>query len=496
MTSDLKIEFRDTMGVKLLDAIIKQCPEPISICDKNGICIMANKAYHSIVGAKEGEIEGKHLRDLENNGIITPSAGLLAINKNLTLGYLLQYLPRVGKEVLITGFSIQNSSGDTEFFVSTARDIDELNSIRNKLKNVNLTGIGVYHGLDELNDLTLKLRQNKTISNIYCISGGRIKSPHTINNELIFESNIMKQLLQKIERVAKADVPVLITGETGTGKEIIASMIHNKSLRSNRPYITINCASVPENLVEAELFGYSDGAFTGAVKQGKLGLFEMAHTGTFLFEEIAELPLNIQAKLLRILEDMEIRQLGSTKSKKVDVRILAATNKNLLAEVQAGRFREDLYYRLSVVPVELPSLRQRKDEIVPLVNLFLNHANKKYNFNKQISLPAYYALEGYHWPGNIRELKNLINNLVICTENDLIDVGDLPSIFVHCFIDKTDATRETFNLRYVIADIEKQYLTNALKKHGSTRKAAQSLGLSQTTFLRKMNSYKLEITGT
>lgn len=484
----------DDIDIRILNTIIKLSPEPISISDKNGICIIANKAYHKLVGAEEGEIEGKRLSELVDGKLIFPSAGLIAQSKNYNSGYMLQYLPRVGKEVLVTGFSISNSRGEIEFLVGTGLDLDELNSIRYKLKKMSISGIGANRGLDELNNLTHQLKQNKIVSNFYCIAYDKLGNSYFSKKDLVFKSDIMKQIMDKVDRVAKSDVPVLITGETGTGKEIIAKMIHAKSLRSNAPYITINCASVPENLVESELFGYTDGAFTGAAKHGRQGLIEMADSGTFLLDEVAELPLNIQAKLLRVLEDMEIRQLGSNKSKSVDVRIIAATNKNLTEEIQNGRFREDLFYRLSVVPLELPPLRKRKGEIVPLTDVYLSEANKKYNYQKKISSSVYGALERYHWPGNIRELKNLISNLVICSEQSLIDIEDLPSNFASCMPNGADNnnTKENFNLKHFIGDIERQYLFNALKEHGSTRMAAESLGLSQTTFLRKLNSYKLK----
>lgn len=478
------IKSTEEFGVKFLAAMINSCPEPISI-SKNGICLLANRAYHKIVGAREGELVGRHLQELVDDNIINPSAGLLALRKNMKLGYVLQYLPRTNKEVMLTGYSILNESGEPEFLVSTIRDLDDFNRIRNKLKELQIGGVGTSRDLDELNSLTLQLKDN-SINHIYCI-------PDTIgvfNQEktMVVESDSMKRIIRKVELVAKSDIPVLITGETGTGKEMIARIIHNKSPRSKHPFITINCATVPENLFEAELFGYRGGAFTGADKQGKPGLIEIAHSGTFFFDEIAELPLNVQAKFLRVFEDMEIRQLGSTKSKKVDVRIVAATNKDLKAEISHGKFREDLFYRLSVVPIELPPVRQRKEEILPLIRLFLREYNKKYGHKKEFSLPACQYLAKYSWPGNIREIKNLINNLVICSEGDIIDVHDLPP-YIAGVTDSEAGTDEKQSLKSVIKEFEKRHLVDAIKKHGSTRKAAKALGLSHTTFVRKLNQY-------
>lgn len=243
---------------------------------------------------------------------------------------------------------------------------------------------------------------------------------------IIGDSPVMKEIYKTLEKIWNSPSTVLITGESGTGKELIARVLHERSFRKGRPFIKVNCAAIPENLVESELFGYEKGAFTGAVGS-KPGRFELAHTGTLFLDEIAEIKREVQVKLLRVLQEQEFERVGGIKTLKVDVRLIAATNRDLQKEVKEGNFREDLFYRLNVIPIKLPPLRERKEDIPLLIQHFITKYNKRLNKNVQgISQEATTALMEYNWPGNIRELENVIERTILLLDSDFITIKDLP----------------------------------------------------------------------
>ena len=295
----------------------------------------------------------------------------------------------------------------------------------------------------------------------------------------------MDKVIKLIENVSKTDATILITGETGVGKEVVARTIFKNSKRANGPYIRVNCAAIPENLLESELFGYEKGSFTGASQNGKLGLFEMANNGTILLDEIGEIPVKLQPKLLRVLQEREIKRIGGTSNIKIDVRVIAATNLNLEDEVKKGNFREDLYYRLNVIPIELPPLRERKEDISLLVYNFLGKFNKAYGKTKDFDITALEILENYSWPGNVRELENSIERLVVIGDEHLITRNTILSVLGQ---DKFyEASTETIDgtLKEAVDKFERNILEKTLKSCGSTYKAAKILGITQSTVVRK-----------
>lgn len=293
-------------------------------------------------------------------------------------------------------------------------------------------------------------------------------------------------LRQQIESVAQTDVTVLLTGESGTGKEVIANEIYHRSSRVQGPFVKVNCSAIPENLIESELFGYCKGAFTGAV-QDKPGFFQQADGGTILLDEIGEFPLHLQAKLLRVLQEKEVHPLGSKKTIPVNVRIIAATNRDLLSMVEAGEFRQDLYYRLNVMPIKIPALRERKDSLPNLCEHFLHMFNIKYNRNKKLSEKAMDCMLQYNWPGNIRELENLIERLVIIGNEQEIS-GEK----VQQFLGERNVPMESekgYNLETALEQTERQYLEAALKQFKTSYGAARALGISQASVVRKAHKY-------
>ncbi len=308
---------------------------------------------------------------------------------------------------------------------------------------------------------------------------------------MIGENPEMLKLKELINYIARTDATILINGETGCGKEIVAREIHNKSDRKNSPYIKVNCAAIPDSLIESELFGYAKGAFTGAQNKEKLGMFEMANNGTILLDEISEMPIHLQSKLLRVLQEKEIMRVGGAKSIKLDVRVIASTNQDLSQLIQQNKFREDLYYRLNVVPVKIPPLRERIDDIPILAHEFLAKFNIKYSKDKIFDNMAIQALENYDWPGNVRELENTIERLLIIDNDKYITHNKIISIIGKNKINE-NPVNYTVPLREVIENLEKEMIENALIKHGSTYKAAKALGLTQPTIFRKAKAFGIK----
>ena len=336
---------------------------------------------------------------------------------------------------------------------------------------------------DEMNAIIKRAEEKRkiVIENIYLRE--QLKT-YLGMDEIIGESEQIIEIKELIRKVAPTDSTVLISGESGTGKELVARAIHHYSDRKNKPFVTVDCGSLVETLFESELFGHAKGSFTGA-SDTKYGKFEIADTGTIFIDEIANINMNIQSKMLRVIQEREISKVGSTKTVSIDIRIISATNKNLLKEIKDGNFREDLFYRLSVVPIHLPPLRERKDDIPVLSNHFLSKYNKKRGkLIKGISERAMKALINCEWPGNVRELENTIERAVVLTENEFIQPADLS-------YHGLKAEDETMKDR-TLADIERTYIEKMLKiYHGHKAKTAKVLGIDRKTLRTKMKKYGL-----
>jgi len=302
----------------------------------------------------------------------------------------------------------------------------------------------------------------------------------------IGKSPVMREILDSIEKIAQSDASVMITGENGTGKELIARILHNKSKRRFYPFVGINCAAIPETLIESELFGYEKGAFTGAIKQKK-GKIELAHKGTLFLDEVADLSLSAQAKILRVLQERQFERIGGHESISVDVRIISATNKDLMEEMKKGNFREDLFYRLNVIPIHIPPLRERKEDIRELANFFLSEYNSKNNTSLKFTEKALKLLEKYDWPGNVRELKNFLERVFVLSESPLIDEKD---ILKNITFPRSNYYEEYEGMTLKEAKIkfEKQLITSRLLKYDNNiSKAAESLGIDRTYLHKKIN---------
>jgi two-component system response regulator AtoC len=306
---------------------------------------------------------------------------------------------------------------------------------------------------------------------------------------IIGSSNSIKSLLAIVDQVASADTTVLITGESGTGKELVAAAIHFNSKRSKGPYVRINCAAIPENLMESELFGHEKGSFTGADAR-KVGKFEAANGGTILLDEIGEMPLPLQAKLLRVLQEREIERIGGNQTIKVNVRIICSTSKNLADESRNGNFREDLFYRLQVIPIEVPPLRERKEDIPELCRYFLDEFSRERNDPLQMTEQAIQALMEYNYPGNVRELKNIVERISVLAPEPVIEPWHLPPDFAGTVEEQTE--QSSLNLSAAVAVTEKAVILRALRMTDGKRvKAAELLGISRKNLWEKLKQHKL-----
>jgi transcriptional regulator with PAS, ATPase and Fis domain len=355
-----------------------------------------------------------------------------------------------------------------EAVVSTERDITETLHLREVLKEKEFDRKKYENEIEYLKSQNIKMWGN-----------------------LIAEDDVSKVIAEKALRISKMDTTVLLLGESGTGKEVYANFIYKNSKRVGKPFIKINCAAIPENLMESELFGYEAGSFTGADRAGKIGLFEMANTGTIFLDEIGDLPIQMQSKLLRVLQEKEIMRVGGTQTIALDIRLIVATNRNLEEEIEKGKFREDLYYRLNIIPIELPPLRGRIKDIKALTKYFVSNFSVEYKINKTIDDDAIQLLQTHDWAGNIRELENIIERLMISFDGEKI---------TRFQVEKTIGKQEKFpkeeiyqdkSYKEILAMMEEEFLTNLLKKYGRASKISEVYQIDKATLSRKMRRYGL-----
>ena len=449
-----------------LEAIIESSYDGFYITDGEGYTLRINEAYKRITGLTE-EVIGEHMQDLQDRGVISKSVSLIVLEKREPVTIMQKIKDE--KDVIVTGNPIFDEEGNIIRVVTNVRDITELNNLKKKLK--------------ETKELTSKYYQELT----------ELRSQQLKGEEIIYKSKKMDRVLESALQVSKFKSTVLIMGESGVGKELVAKFIHKSSMNQAGPYIKVNCGAIPANLLESELFGYEGGAFTGANKEGKKGKFQLAENGSLFLDEIGELPLNLQVKLLRAIQEKEITPVGGDKSIPVDVRIIAVTNQNLAEMVERGEFREDLYYRLNVVPIDIPPLRERKNDIPVLIHKFIDDLEETYNIKKEVTSRALEFMMSYQWPGNVRELKNLIERLVIMVKEEKIRVEHLPDHVVKENSGGLINVNGIVPLKDAVEKVEKTLIKRALKEYGSTRKAGEKLGVHASTVVRKKQKYKLDV---
>jgi len=454
-----------------LDAIIESSFDGVMITNQEGIGIRINQSLARLTGLDATNFEGKRIDDLFEKGIFEyESITCRTLREGRTITSV-QKVSTSGKEVLVTGNPIFDIEGKVHRVVTNVRDISELQNLKEKLKESELLATRYQTELSQL--IPERLEKDK----------------------IIVQSPSMMKLYNLAMRAARTDVTVLLLGESGVGKEVFSKVIHSTSNRAaTGRLIQINCGAIPENLLESELFGYEPGAFTGASPKGKAGLFEIATCGTLLLDEIGDLPKNLQVKLLRVLQEQEVYRIGSTSPIRLDARIIAATNLNIWERVKEGSFREDLFYRLNVLPIEIPPLRERKEDILPLSMHFIQLYNEKYKVSKRLDPKAIPILESYNWPGNVRELQNVLERIMVVTDEEIIQSFQV-QYQLSKFKPKYNSpitVNELLPIHKARDILEKELICMALDSYPSIRKAAEVLGLDHSNIVRKVAKYGIK----
>jgi PAS domain S-box-containing protein len=444
------------------EAILENTYDGLYITDGNANTIMVNKAYERITGIRRDEVLGKNTRESVRCGIIDRSVSLEVIEKRAPVTIVQE--SRGGKKILVTGNPVFDpATGEIILVANNVRDITELVQLKS-----------------ELHERTLE-------ANRYLEELDKLKALQEHRSKFVTVSKRMLEILDTAVKVAHFDSNVLITGESGVGKGLLARLIHEASPRKDEPFVKINCAGIPQDLFESELFGYEPGAFSGASTKGKKGLLEVADRGTVFLDEIGDMSLRLQAKILTVIEEKEMTRLGSTKPIKLRVRIMAATNQDLGARIEKKRFRQDLFFRLNTISLGIPPLRDHPEDIIPLVQHFITRLNDRYHSNKFFDASALQALSTYSYPGNVRELSNFTEQAFLVSKGDIIKTEDLPFGVQDCTAPlDLKVGRGEARLDETLRNMEYKILQAAMEKHGSTYKAARSLNMNQSTFVRKM----------
>ena len=445
-----------------IDAILDCVDTGIIIVDANQKVVSINRWVRNTLATDPEYIIGKTVQQMMDEGIFPK-------DEVCTLPVFKSKKPvtvvRTNKNNVIAT-AIPQMVGDRLIrVIETDHNVQELYTLKAKIKN--------EIELNEKYKNELEYFRNKEISTA---------------NEIVAESSSMQKLLASVRKTAQTEATLLLLGESGVGKEVMAKFIYKNSLRNDKPFIKLNCSALPENLLESELFGYEKGSFTGANAQGKIGFFELANQGTLLLDEIDTLPLHLQPKLLRVIQEGEIIRVGGSKSIKVDVRLIVATNSNLAEAVAEGRFRQDLFYRLNVIPIHIPPLRERTSDIMPLANHFISKLNQKYHTSKKLNYTCGPVLCEYTWPGNIRQLENFIERVFITVESPYITAADLEPYL----IEEMPVNPAGRSLKDIVSEYEKKYIEKVMCNYSTTQELADALKIDKSTLTRKMARYGIK----
>lgn len=450
------------------DAVLNASFDGFVIVDAAGTVLKVNKAYTRIAGLREEDIVNRNMAAVVKKGVLKHSVSLEVIKRRVPITMMHSY--PTGSTALVTGTPVFDEDGQLVLVIVNVRDITQLNKLRERLGQHAVAG-----------------DPNESIF----LSPEYADLP-TFN--LVIHSDKMKRCLWSALKVAKYDSPVLILGESGVGKGRFARLIHDASPQRGGPFVHLNCGAIPEPLVESELFGYEPGAFTGALTSGKAGQFELAQNGTIFLDEIGELSLHLQVKLLNVIDEKRVQRLGGRHSIAINARLIAATNRELKAMVAEGKFREDLYFRLNVVPLRIPALRERPEDIPVMITTFLESLSRKYGVRKRLVPEVLQALSDYHYPGNVRELENILERLAILSDDEEIQA-------VHLSLCAFEAARRDVPVDTSLvsglsdmADLfEARVLRQALDQCRTMRAAAAKLGISIPTLWRKLRKHHLQV---
>ncbi|AET67407.1 PAS domain S-box [Desulfosporosinus orientis DSM 765] len=456
-------------GQQFLQQIIDNSYDSIFVTDKYGNVLLASIGTGIFMGYERTEdMIGKNVKEHVKDGIYDWSPTIEAIKSRSVVSGIVRN--KNGVQEMATSKPLIDEHGEIVMVITNARDT--------KL----------------VDDYIAALEKERSTVHRYKTAVEYLSDVDAGNKEIVAESPQMKKIIKTCNFIAKADSTVMLIGETGTGKEVMARYIHRHSLRSKEPFIPVNCAAIPQELLESEFFGYVRGAFTGANPHGKPGLFEIADKGTLFLDEIAELPMAMQSKLLRVIESGEVQRLGDTNIYHANVRFIAATNRDLKAMISQKLFRSDLYYRLNVIPINIPTLRDRPEDILAFAHKFLGELNRKYALKKQFSSQATQSLFNYNWPGNVRELRNVIERLVMTSMGDILNFEEDSLVSRKTRLDCEPRPQEgdrayEGTLKSVLKSVEEEYISQVLRECGGRMgEAARRLGIHRTMLYRKLNN--------
>ena len=450
----------------LADYIEQLCDtfrDAICVTNREGIVTLVNKRHAELTGIAREKMMGSRIQDMVQNGIFD-----VVLNPRIVeTGQKVSSVQNLynGRTLLLDGHPVKDATGKVAYVVTVIRDITALTELRE--------------------EITAQRELLETFQNLSSEGASGNQYPRVV------QSPVMQRLYAEASAIAETDATVLLLGETGVGKDVVARHIHRNSLRADAPFIKVDCGSIPENLIETELFGYVPGSFSGASKHGKAGLVEAASSGTLFLDEIGELPMTMQSRLLRVLQDWEVLRVGATVPKKVDVRVVAATNKELEREVTKGMFRSDLYYRLKVAVLNIPPLRSRRVDILPLAQSFLTFYGKKYRKAVNLSEEAKQVLQNHTWPGNVRELENLVQGLVVTCKHGLVGVRDLAGIRPLPACESSEGqyalpSIEGRSLKSIMKEVETAVIEKGMQRYGSISELSRQFQMDRSTIFRKV----------
>ncbi|MCQ4726376.1 sigma 54-interacting transcriptional regulator [Anaerotignum faecicola] len=445
----------------------------ICIADGKGIVLAVNEAQTRITSLPKETWVGKYMKTLVEQKLISISSTVEVLKEKRPI--TLHQVVSNGKSYDVSAKPIYDNHGNIKFVISYLLDITTLVQTQNTIEKLQKDKEQIEYKYQQLQEAL-----------------GRLGS-------VVYQSPAMHDIVELAKKVANTQATVLITGPTGSGKEVIANLLHEESMRKDEPFIKVNCSAIPESLLESELFGYEPGAFTGSDKKGKKGLFESADGGTLLLDEIGEMPISLQAKLLRVLQDQQVRRIGGSKTIHVNVRLIASTNASLKAMIAQKKFREDLYYRINVIEIKVPPLSQRKEDVPLLAEHFVNIFNTKYNCNKKLSYDALQYISSMNYPGNVRELRNIIERLIVQSHSDEITLSDtfeaLGIISIKTAADEISLEtqiQKDMSLKEIMNQYENKVIKEYMKVYGSAAAVAKKLKTDRTTISRKITKYTVE----
>ncbi|WP_078596590.1 sigma-54 interaction domain-containing protein [Evansella clarkii] len=455
-----------------LNALLTSSKDNIVITDGKGTVLKVSPNCLDIYGVGYQDIIGKTVFELEKENIFTPSITVKVL-KEKKERQSMQYT-KAGRTVLATGMPVFDDDGSIVRVISFSYDLTEIEELK-----------------ENYDELQKRMGQYE-----YQLEELRYKD--AFEEGIVLKSKAASRVWKLIERISRSEATVVFLGESGSGKNVLARALHNRSDRAGGSFVEVDCSAIPESLFESEMFGFESGSFTGANKKGKQGLIELSDGGTLFLDEIGELPFVVQSKLLKVLQEKMVTRVGGLNPRKIDFRLIAATNQDLEKMVKEGKFRQDLFYRLNVIPIEVPPLRERKEDIPLLIKHYLQVHNEKYSTQKQFNPLALEQLISYNWPGNVRELENMIERIILTSDQDIVGTESLPLTVQQYFGESAqDITEmpaggeEAADFRQALENLEKRWLRRAYRQFKTTYEMAEYLGISQSTVVRKLNKYHI-----